>query len=116
MADDAKPMSLDYLRNMRNTLWPAIREYWFDAIVVCAAIVGPLEIVLEQDEPDAPGLPLAFSVPLEAALTLILLGRRWFPFGAPAGMLVAGAALSFWDAPLVTFTFASFVSALAATF
>jgi signal transduction histidine kinase len=109
-------MNTDYFRDMRNALWPAIREYWFDALVILAAILGPLEIALERDAADAPDLPLGISLPIEAGLTLILLGRRWFPFGAPAGMLVAGGALSFWDAELVTFTFASFVSALAATF
>jgi signal transduction histidine kinase len=109
-------MSVDYLRDMRNTLWPLIRNFWFDALVVAAAIVGVLEIVFERNAADAPDLPLALSLPVEAGLTLLLLGRRWFPFGAPAGMLVAGAALSFWDAQLVTFTFASFISALAATF
>jgi DNA-binding NarL/FixJ family response regulator/signal transduction histidine kinase/class 3 adenylate cyclase len=116
MADDAKPMGLDYLRDMRTRLWPTIREFWFDALVVCAAIVGPLELAFARDAADAPDLPLAVSIPVEAGLTLLLLGRRWFPFAAPAGMLVAGAALSFWDARLVTFTFVSFVTAMAATF
>ncbi len=116
MAADAKSRSGAYVDRMRTRLWPLVREYWFDGLVVAAAIGGALELVLSQDAADAPDLPLAVSVVLEAALTLTLLARRRYPFAAPAGMLVAGAALSFWEAPLVVFTFAGFVTALAAAF
>ena len=101
---------------MRKTVWPLVREYWFDALVVAAAIAGALEIALSRSDTDAPTLPLAVSLTLEVALTLVLLFRRRFPFAAPVGMLVFGAALSFWDARLITFTFASFLTALAACF
>ena len=116
MAADAKARSAAYVERMKRALWPVVREYWFDAAVVAAAVAGVLEIALSQDDPTAPTLPLAVSLLLEAGLTLILLARRQFPFAAPAGMLVAGAALSFWDARLITFTFASFITALAAAF
>jgi signal transduction histidine kinase len=116
MAADAKIRIETYVDSMRRTAWPLVREYWFDALIVAAAIGGALEIALSQDAADAPDLPLAVSVVLEAALTLTLLARRRYPFAAPAGMLVAGAALSFWEAPLVVFTFAGFVTALAAAF
>jgi signal transduction histidine kinase len=116
MAADARSRSGAYVDRMRTRLWPLVREYWFDGLVVAAAIGGALELVLSQDAADAPDLPLAVSVVLEAALTLTLLARRRYPFAAPAGMLVAGAALSFWEAPLIVFTFAGFVTALAAAF
>jgi signal transduction histidine kinase len=93
-----------------------LRRYWFDALVILAALGGVLEIALSRNDANAPTLPLAVSLPIEAALTLVLLARRRFQFGAPAGMLVAGAALSFLDARLMTFTFASFITALAASF
>jgi signal transduction histidine kinase len=114
--DDANSGAVNYLQGMRARYWPLLRRYWFDALVVCAAITGVLEIVIGRNDSDAPDLPLALSVPIEAALTLVLLARHRFPFAAPAGMLVAGAALSFIDGRLVTYTAASFLSALAACF
>jgi hypothetical protein len=97
MAADAKSTIEIYLRVVRTTVLPVIRRYWFDVLVIAAAIGGALELVLNRDAPDAPTVPLAASIPLEVGLTLMLLGRRRFPFAAPAGMLVAGAALSFWE-------------------
>jgi signal transduction histidine kinase len=100
---------------MRARAWPLIRRYWFDVIVVVAAIGGAIEIAVGRNKPDAPTLPLGLSMAIEAGLTLILLARRRFPFGAPAGMLVMAAVLSFYDARLITFTAASFFSALGAS-
>jgi len=116
MAADAKAPGRAYLDRMNRTVWPLLREYWFDALVVVAAIGGALEIALAQDDADAPTLPLALSISIELALTLVLLVRRRFPFGAPAGMLIAGAAISFVDGRLITFSFAGFLAALAACF
>jgi signal transduction histidine kinase len=97
-----------------NLSW--LRRYWFDALVVVGAIAGVLELTIGRNESDAPDLPLALSLPIEAALTLVLLARRRFPFAAPAGMLVAGGALSFIDGRLIPYTAASFLAALAACF
>jgi signal transduction histidine kinase len=116
MAADARSMGQNYLDRMRTTVWPVIQRYWFDALVVIAAIAGALEFALRQDEPDAPGISLALAVMAEVGLTLVLLARRRFPFAAPAAMFVSAAALSFWDGRLVTFTVASFLTALAACF
>jgi signal transduction histidine kinase len=116
MAADAKTMGRNYLDRMNKTVWPVIQRYWFDALIVLAALGGVLEIVLDRDAQDAPSLPLALALPLEAGLTLILLTRRRFPFAAPAGTLIAGAVLSFVDGSLVTFSFAGFLAALAAAF
>jgi signal transduction histidine kinase len=107
---------VNYLQGMRARYWPLMRRYWFDVLVVVAAISGVLELVIGRDDSDAPDLPLGLSVPIEAALTLVLLARHRFPFAAPAGMLVAGAALSFVDGRLIPYTAASFLSALAACF
>jgi signal transduction histidine kinase len=116
MAADAKTMGRNYLDRMNKTVWPVFQRYWFDALVILAAIGGGLEIALNPDAPDAPTLPVGLSVVLEVALTLVLLARRRFPFGAPAGTFVAGAALSFWDGQLVTYTLGGFLAALAACF
>jgi signal transduction histidine kinase len=93
-----------------------VRHYWFDALIVLGAIGGVLEIALNRNASEAPTVPLAVSLPVEAGLTLTLLARRRLPFAVPAGLLVAAAALSFVEARMVTFTLASFLSALAAAF
>jgi signal transduction histidine kinase len=116
MAADAKLKGQAYLERMKRTLWPLVREYWFDALVVSAAIAGALEIAVNPSAPDSPDLPLGVAIPIEMALTLALLARRRFPFGAPAGVFVAGAALSFLDGRLVTYTAGGFLTALAACF
>lgn len=116
MAADAKTTGRNYVDRMNRTVWPLIRRYWFDALIVLAALAGVLELLLNRDASDAPSLPLALSLPLEAGLTLILIARRRFPFAAPAGTLIAGAVFSFVDGALVTFSFAGFLAALAAAF
>jgi signal transduction histidine kinase len=116
MAADARSRFPAYVDRMKSIVWPLVHRYWFDALVVCLAISGVVEILAEPDAPDAPATPIALAVVLEAALTLMLLARRRFPFAAPAGMFIAAATLSFWDGRLVTFTFASFVAAVTACF
>jgi signal transduction histidine kinase len=116
MAADAESSGQNYVDRMKRTVWPLIREYWFDGLIVVGAAAGAVEIAVGRNSPDAPDLPLAVSMALEVALTLILLARRRFPFGAPAGMLVAGTAISFVDGRLIPYSFAGFLSALAASF
>jgi signal transduction histidine kinase len=116
MAADAKTMSENYLDRMKTKVWPLVQQYWFDALIVIGAIGGAAEIIARRDATDAPTSPLLVAVILEMALTLVLLARRWFPFGAPVSAFVAAAAVSFWDGALVTFTLAGFLTALAAAF
>jgi signal transduction histidine kinase len=116
MAADAESSGQNYVDRMKRTVWPLIREYWFDGLIVVGAAAGAVEIAVGRNSPDAPDLPLAVSMALEAALTLILLARRRFPFGAPVGMLVAGTAISFVDGRLIPYSFAGFLAALASSF
>jgi signal transduction histidine kinase len=116
MAADAKSRSENYLDRMRTTVWPLVQRFWFDALVVAAAIGGAAEIIVRRNDADAPTSPLVVAVILEVALTLVLLARRRFPFGAPVSAFVAAAVISFWDGALITFTLAGFLSALAAAF
>ena len=116
MAADAKTTSRNYVDRMTRTVSPLVQRHWFDALVVVAAIGGVAEIAVRRDAPDAPTLPLVVSLVLEAGLTLILLLRHRYPFAAPAGMLVAGAVVSFVDPRLITFSLAGFLTALSACF
>ena len=51
-----------------------------------------------------------------AAITLPLLARRRLPFGAPAGVWLLGAALSFVDGHLVPDAFGLTVAGMVAAF
>lgn len=104
------------VESMSTRPWVWARRYVFDVAIVLGAGAGAAEMIIRRDAADAPSLPLAVSVTAEAALTLVLLARRAFPFGAPASMFIAGAALSFVDGNLVPFTAAGFLSALASAF
>ncbi len=116
MAADAESMGRKYVDRMNKSVWPLVREYWFDALIVVGAVAGALEIWNGRDSADAPESPVAVAMALEAGLTLTLLARRRFPFGAPAAMLVAGTAVSFVDGRLIPYSFSGFLAALAATF
>jgi signal transduction histidine kinase len=116
MAADAKSRSAAYVDRMNARVWPLVKRYWFDAAIVAGAVGGALELAVGRDSPDAPDLPVGLSMAFEAGLTLTLLARRRFPFGAPAAMLVAGTALSFVDGRLIPYSFTGFLAALAAAF
>ena len=85
----------------------------FDVAIVLCAVAGVLELVFRSDAPD---VSLWIAAPIEAALSLMLLARRQFPFAAPAAIFLAAAAVSFVEGSVVGFTVAGFLSALAACF
>jgi signal transduction histidine kinase len=108
--------SVDYLHGVRTTVWPLVRRYVLDVAVILAALGAALEVVLGRNHKDAPTLPLAVSILLLLAITLPLLARRQFPFGAPAAAAVIAAAASFIDGRLVPTAFATFLTVMAVSF
>jgi signal transduction histidine kinase len=86
--------------NMRRLL-PLARRYWFDALILVGVGVGLTEVVLTQDDLDGPQGPLWFDILAILAITLPLLFRRRFPFGAPVAVGSALALSSFVDGRLV---------------
>jgi signal transduction histidine kinase len=76
-------------------------RYWFDALILVGVGVGLAEVVLTQDEIDGPQGPLWFDILAILAITLPLLLRRRFPFGAPVAVEAALALSSFVDGRLV---------------
>jgi signal transduction histidine kinase len=97
-----------------SRLWPYARKYGFDVLIVIAAVESALEVAYRQGATQAPRTTLWFCVPAVAAIVLLLLGRRRFPFGAPASFWLVGAALSFVDGRLLVFTSGVFVAGMAA--
>ncbi|MGH2920101.1 MAG: sensor histidine kinase [Solirubrobacteraceae bacterium] len=80
------------------------------------ALDAALEVALRHDA----GLELHttrwFAVPAAACVVLVLLGRRRFPFTAPAAMWVLAAALSLVEGWLVVSVAALYVAALVSSF
>ncbi|HEX3290037.1 MAG TPA: histidine kinase [Gaiella sp.] len=92
------------------------RELWFDIVVVILAVAAVLELALRRDVEDAPDTTLAFCIPAIAVAVLTLLGRRRYPFGAPAAFWLLGASLSFVDGQLVPFAGGVYLAGMAAAF
>ena len=92
------------------------RRYGFDALIVIAAVEAALEVALRHDSIRAPRTSLWFAVPAIALVVVPLLGRRRFPFAAPVSVWLLGAALSFVDGRLLSFSAAALVAGMVAAF
>jgi signal transduction histidine kinase len=99
-----------------SRLWSFARRFGFDVLIAIAAIAGAGVVALRHDSPQAPRTTLWFAVPAITLLVLLLLGRRRFPFAAPASVWVLAAALSFVDGRLVPFAASAFLAGMAAAF
>jgi signal transduction histidine kinase len=99
-----------------SRLGPVARRHGFDLLLVVAAVGTALDVALRQDELRAPRTSHWFAVPAAALLVLPLLGRRQWPFAAPVTVWVLGAAVSFVDGRLITFTAGATAAGLAASF
>lgn len=99
-------------------LWPYARRYVFDVVIVGAAIGGVIEIIHASRSFDieAPDAPLWVLIPAILGMTLPLLARRRFPFGAPMTVLVAGGAFSFAEGQLIPWSPFAFLSFLTVAF
>jgi signal transduction histidine kinase len=93
-----------------------VRAHGVDAVIVLTAIASAVELALNTDSTEAPRTTVWFCAPAAALMVLALLGRRRFPFGAPASLWIAAAALSFVDGRLVVFPTGVFVAGFAAAF
>jgi Bacterial regulatory proteins, luxR family len=126
VADDAQAGLVEYLQSMKppdrqrdvdiRLDRAFIRRYWFDALVVVAAGAAVLEFVVGRDSPDAPTIPLALTIAVSLIITLDLLARRQFPFGALAATAIVASAVSFIDGRLVPYSAAVFLTVIAASF
>jgi signal transduction histidine kinase len=83
---------------------------------VVAAIGAALEIALRNDPGDEPTTTLWFTIPAVVATVLTLLGRRRYPFWAPAAFWISCAGLSFVDGRLIVFPVTVYLAGLAAAY
>jgi signal transduction histidine kinase len=93
-----------------------VRKHGFDILIVLAAVEGASEVAIRNDDALAPTTTLWFAIPATAIIVLPLLGRRRFPFAAPATVWLLAASLSFLDGRLVPFTVSAPVAGIAAAF
>ena len=106
---------LQYVQGV-SRVWSLTRAYGLDVLIVIVAVESALEVALRHDTLRAPRTTLWFAVPAIVLVVLPLLGRRRFPFAAPASVWLLAAAISFVDGRLVPFTASVAVAGLAAAF
>ena len=92
------------------------RRYGLDILILVAAIESALEVALRGDAVEAPTSAAWFAVPAIGAVVVALLGRRRFPFAAPATLWLLAAAVSFVDGRLVVFTAGAYLAGMVASF
>ena len=63
-----------------------LATYGADLLIVAAAAQAAVSTAVRYDLPEASGARLVLEVVAVAAVVLVLLGRRRWPFGAPAAM------------------------------
>jgi signal transduction histidine kinase len=99
---------------MERLRWPA-RTYALDILIVILAVGSAVEVALwHHDEYESH--PAWAAVPEIVLVIVPMLGRRRFPFGAPAAVWVAAAAVSFTDGWLVVTPVSAFLAANVAAF
>ena len=106
-------MDLEYVQQV-SRFGLLARRHGFDALIVLAALESAAEVAIRHDEDLAPSTTLWFALPASALIVLPLLGRRRFPFAAPAAVWLLAASLSFLDGRLVPFTVSAVVAGMAA--
>jgi signal transduction histidine kinase len=97
-----------------SRVWPLVRRYGFDALIVVAALENAVVAAVAGGSGDTPRTTRWFTVPASAAIVLVLLARRRFPFAAPLSVWLMGAAFSFVDGRLAVFNGATLAAGLAA--
>jgi signal transduction histidine kinase len=90
------------------------RRHGFDLLIALLALESASEVVIRHDDALAPASALWFAAPASACVVLPLLGRRRFPFAAPAAVWLLAALLSFVDGRLVPFTLSASVAGMCA--
>ena len=91
---------LSYVDGMKRPS-ALLQAYGVDLLIVVGAMQAAVSTAARYDLPDASGGRLGFEAVAVAVVVLVLLGRRRWPFGAPAAMWILSAAVSFYDGELI---------------
>jgi signal transduction histidine kinase len=106
---------VQYVRPVTR-VWRFARAYGLDVLIAIAAVESAFEVALRHDPLREPRTTLWLAAPAIALVVLALLGRRRFPFAAPASVWLLAAALSLVDGRLVPFSATAVVAGIAAAF
>ncbi len=104
------------MSTVRSKVWPPIKRYWFDALLVASVAASVAAAIAHQDTKNGPEGPLWFDIVAAAAFVLPLFARRRYPFGAPIASVVLIAITSFIDVGLLDDDFVVFLTLIAAAF
>ncbi len=85
-------------------------------LIVLGAVAAALEVALREDPDNELTSPTWFAAPAVAVVILVLLGRRRFPFAAPASLWLLAPVISFIDGGLIVFPLTVYLAGLAAGF
>ena len=91
------------------------RRFALDILIVILAVGSAVEVALWHHD-EYQSHPAWVAVPEIALVVVLLLGRRRFPFYAPAAMWLLAAAVSFTDGWLVVTPVSTFLAANVAAF
>jgi signal transduction histidine kinase len=105
------------MRRVWHKLWPLAKQYWFDAAIVACATLGTVSYAFRLDDQEPfPSGPRWLVTLATIPITLPLLARRRYPFGAPAFIFLYLAAISFAEGDFVVYAFTTFLTVLACCF
>ena len=93
-------------------LGPVARRFALEILSAIVAVESMLEVGLRHESQR----PAWFAVPAIALVVVPLLGRRRFPFYAPAAVFVLAAAVSFADGLVIATPASAFLAAMIASF
>jgi signal transduction histidine kinase len=95
-------------------VWRWLAAWGLDVLIVVAAAASAVGTLLRNDPQRPDGVQLAFEVVAITAIPLVLIGRRWWPFLAPAVVWTASPLLSFVDGNLIPTQAGVFVTGMGA--
>ena len=100
-----------------RALWPYVKEYAFDVVILVGAVAGIAEMAwITEPDAETPDSSLWLLITVVLLMTLPLLARRRWPFAAPAFVFVVAGVSSFFEGLLVPFSAVLFLATLASTF
>lgn len=84
-----------------GSAWRFASRHGVDVLIAGTALASAVGVLARHDPQRPTGILLWLEAVAVALVVLLLLGRRRFPFGAPAAMWLFSAALSFLDGLLI---------------